>query len=251
LTVSGQNLADFQGFLAQKTACADLQFKDASTSRHPFNVFKVKVKDEIVTLGRPDLAPSNAKNSHLSPREWKKAMAEPGTIVVDTRNDYEVDLGRFRGAVDFRLQEFREFPEAVREAGWDKSQKVLMYCTGGIRCEKAILAMQEQGFSEVYQLEGGILNFLREFPHEEFEGECFVFDYRVAVDQDLRATTRYKLCPHCGQPGEEAIHCTQCQSPAVICSKCQAQGCSTCSKNCAHHQEIGSNSCHPQKPGTF
>lgn len=122
-----------------------------------------------------------------------------------------------------------------------------MYCTGGIRCEKAILEMRQQGYENVYQLQGGILEYLKEFPDQEFKGECFVFDYRIAVDQQLNPTLRYRFCPHCGQPGEEVIHCAKCSREEIICGHCKDLGGHhlTCSKNCAHHFQIGSASSKP------
>ncbi|MBX3021196.1 MAG: hypothetical protein KF799_05910 [Bdellovibrionales bacterium] len=247
LTVSGATsvIAEFKGLLGEVLELNDLQFKDSTASKQPFLIFKVKVKDEIVTLGRPDLAPTSPVNSHLSPAEWHQAVQDPEAVVIDTRNDYEVDIGKFKTAIDFRTKEFREFPEAVRNSGIAKDKKVLMYCTGGIRCEKAILAMQEQGYKNVFQLDGGILNYLKDFPRAEFEGECFVFDYRVSVDQDLAPTQKYLLCPHCGQPANIKIECGQCTTAATICPSCYKDGTLTCSKNCAHHMSIGSASAKP------
>src|SRR5262249_18433563 len=143
---------------------------------------------------------------------------------------------------DLNLQEFKEFPKKLKDAGIPKEKKVLIYCTGGIRCEKAILEMNRQGYQSVQQLQGGILNYLREFPQQDFEGECFVFDYRVAVDQGLAPTQAYLLCPHCGQPGKEKVVCSQCGRTETVCRNCLSRGQQTCSKNCAHHAEIGSNS---------
>jgi UPF0176 protein len=247
LTVSGpeEGVRAFKLKLAEELRLSDLLFKDSIASKHPFLVFKVKVKDEIVTLGRPGLAPQAPVNGHLSPAEWHKAVQDPDAVVIDTRNDYEVQIGKFKTALNLKLKEFSEFPEAVRQAGIDKGKKVLMYCTGGIRCEKAILAMREQGYRDVSQLEGGILNYLKEYPDQEFEGECFVFDYRVAVDQKLQPTKKYLLCPHCGQPADIPLTCPVCATETVICRHCENLGVRACSKNCAHHQEIGSSSSRP------
>jgi UPF0176 protein len=170
-------------------------------------------------------------------------MQDPEVVVLDTRNDYEVDIGKFKNARDFRTKEFQEFPESLKQSDIHPDQKVLIYCTGGIRCEKAILAMEEQGYKNVYQLDGGILNYLKEYPDGAFDGECFVFDYRVAVDSRLEPSQQYTLCPHCGQPaGGPVIQCEQCGRDEVICSSCTASGEATCSKNCSHHRKIGSKS---------
>ncbi|HMN67707.1 MAG TPA: rhodanese-like domain-containing protein [Bdellovibrionales bacterium] len=221
----------------------DIAFKESEASRHPFHYFRIKVKDEIVTIGKPGFVPERTKNFHLTPAEWDEAVKDPDTIVLDTRNDYEVAIGKFKSAVDFDIKEFRDFPQALAKAAFPKDKRVLMYCTGGIRCEKAILEMNAQGFDNVHQLEGGILNYLEQFPGREFDGECFVFDYRVAVDQKLEPTKNFKLCPHCGQPANMPITCAQCGTKTVICGECSEQ--KTCSKNCAHHFSIGSRSRRP------
>jgi len=222
-----------------------LFFKDSLADKHPFHNFKVKIKAEIVTLGRPGLVPQATNVNHMSPSEWHEALQDPNTVVIDTRNDYEVEVGKFKSAIHFDIKEFHEFPERLKAQDLNKSQRTLIYCTGGIRCEKAILAMHEQGFSNVHQLDGGILNYLKEYPDAEFTGECFVFDYRVAVDQKLQPTTQFKLCVHCGQPASESVDCSMCGHSGMVCSSCQTGGIRTCSKNCQHHKELGSDSHKP------
>jgi len=243
-TISGPapGLEQLKSFLRDFLQLPDMAFKDSIAAKHPFHIFRIKIKDEIVTLGKPGFAPDSPRNHHLSPEEWHLAMQDPDTIILDTRNDYEVAIGKFKGAIDFDLKEFREFPKAVSRSGLDKEKCVLMYCTGGIRCEKAILEMNAQGFKNVHQLDGGILNYLEKFPGQAFDGECFVFDYRVAVDQQLQPTKSYKLCPHCGQPANKPVTCAKCGSEAVICNQCTDHNAATCSKNCAHHMAIGSRS---------
>jgi len=247
ISISPENLAKFQNHLRDQTQTADLTFKDSVAPKHPFQIFKIKIKEEIVTLGRPDLVPQTPHNRHLSPQQWQAKLDSTSPILIDTRNDYEVDIGKFKGAVDFRTREFHEFPERLKKSGIPAEQEILIYCTGGIRCEKAILAMEEQGYRNVYQLDGGILNYLKEFPDRAFEGECFVFDYRVAVDQNLEPTARYSLCPHCGQPANSSISCVQCGTSATICTRCLEAQNTTCSKNCAHHLSIGSGSKQPHR----
>lgn len=241
-TISGSA----EGVLAIKsevvTHFPGILFKDSESKKHPFLVFKVKIKNEIVTLGKPELRPASPINNHLPPQQWHEAMQDPDTIVLDTRNDYEVEIGKFKKAIDFKLEEFNEFPERLRESGISKDKRVLIYCTGGIRCEKAILEMQHQGYNKVFQLEGGILNYLKEMPNQDFDGECFVFDYRVAVDQELQPTKNFRLCPHCGQPANLPVNCTQCGRGEVICKRCADDQVTTCSKNCAYHDAIGSSS---------
>ena len=246
LTASGEPdaIADLGHVLTEELGLIHPRFKYSEAARHPFQVWRVKIREEIVTLGRPDLYPTATKTHHLSPREWHEALSEPDVVVLDTRNDYEVELGKFEGAIDLKTKEFREFPDALRSAAVPKDKKILIYCTGGIRCEKAIFELNEQGYADVHQLEGGILNYLSEFPEQKFAGECFVFDYRVAVDQNLKPTTRYQLCPHCGQPAHQVLACAQCEGDATLCTTCASDE-PTCSKNCAHHRAIGSRSRRP------
>lgn len=218
----------------------EVVFKESSSDKHVFHNFKIKIRKEIVTLSRPDLVPHKTHH-HLSPKNWHEAMKSSDVAVVDTRNSFEYDVGHFKGAIDPKINEFNEFPEWVRHSNIPKEKKILIYCTGGIRCEKAILEMEEQGYQNVYQLEGGILNYLKEYPTGLWDGECFVFDYRVAVDANLQATTQYKLCPHCGQPGKTSLACIQCGITEIVCDTCisKADEFKTCSKNCAHHFRLG------------
>jgi UPF0176 protein len=240
-TVSGppDGLAVFLRWLSARLELQNPDFKISQAARHPFHVFKVKVKKEIVSLGQPGVVPQSQNNGHISPQEWHAKLKSGEAVVLDTRNDYEVGIGKFKGAVDFNMCEFQDFPAKLETSGLPKEREVLIYCTGGIRCEKAILEMKKQGFEKVHQLQGGILNYLKEFPDGEFEGECFVFDYRVAVDRDLNPTAAYKLCAHCGQPSAQEIDCNLCHSKGIVCARCSGAGIQTCSKNCAHHSRLG------------
>jgi UPF0176 protein len=222
-------------------------FKDSFADFKPFTRFKVKIKDEIVTIGRPGLVPDKEINFHLDPNEWHQAMEEEDVIVVDTRNAYETEIGKFKNAVDLKIDDFQEFTKKFVDLGVDKNKKILIYCTGGIRCEKAILELHEQGYKNVYQLNGGILNYIEQKPKGLWEGECFVFDHRVAVDSNLEPSKRYGLCPHCGQPGEEKIECRQCGTEQIVCKKCldASPDKHTCSKNCANHSRLGNKSTRP------
>lgn len=239
------SVSQFKKDLPHLLGIDNIFFKDSFADKYAFHNLKVKVRDEIVTLNRPDIVPHENKYRHLTPAEWHKALQEEGVKIIDTRNSYEYDLGRFKGAIDPKTEEFSEFPKYLQEAEAKgeikKDQKILIYCTGGIRCEKAIYEMEGQGFNNVYQLEGGILNYLKEFPNEAFEGECFVFDYRVAVDQTLKPTEKFRLCPHCGQPGNVPTDCVQCGINEIVCQSCldKEQQYHTCSKNCAHHFRMG------------
>jgi UPF0176 protein len=245
-TISGSSTG-VEAFKAWLTGRLDLQnpiFKDSFADRHPFHIFKVKIKREIVSLGNPELVPTKPQHHHISPSEWREKMRS-GALVLDTRNDYEFEIGRFENAKELGIREFHDFPARLKAANLPKDQEVLIYCTGGIRCEKAILEMERQGFSRVFQLDGGILNYIKEYPNDGFEGECFVFDYCVAVDQELKPTHTYKLCAHCGQASATELECSLCHQAGIVCHHCSDKGINTCSKNCAHHARLGSTSTRP------
>ena len=164
----------------------DGRWTDAETA--PFRRMRVRVKKEVVTLGRPDILPHKNTGKHVSPEEWNTLIANSDTLVIDTRNHYEIEVGTFPEAVDPGTDSFREFPRFAEElAKGDKSRPLAMFCTGGIRCEKATALMLELGFEDVSQLQGGVLNYLDQVDDKQnrWNGECFVFDTRVAVDRDL------------------------------------------------------------------
>lgn len=242
-----ENLAAFKQAIRDLFAVPDLFFKDSASDVCPFRRFKVKIRDEIVTLGDTTLVPygmEDGKNHHLTPTEWNHVMKNEDHVIIDTRNWYETKIGTFKGSLNPMTDKFTEFPQYLESKNIPKDKKVLIFCTGGIRCEKGILEVQKQGYKNVYQLHGGILNYLNEFPNDQFEGECFVFDHRVAVDQNMQPTQQYKLCPHCGQPGKKPVDCDRCDTNTLICEDCAELEFKqkTCSKNCAHHYEL-----HPER----
>lgn len=250
-TVAGtaNNIESFKKALVEVLKDNSLWFKDSEARSIPFSRFKVKIKDEIVTIGRPGLVPESNVNHHLSPEEWHQAMQEEDVVVVDTRNQYETEIGIFKDALDLKIDDFQEFTRKFEGQNFDKNKKVLIYCTGGIRCEKAILELNEKGYKNVFQLNGGILNYIKEKPEGHWQGECFVFDHRVAVDKNLKASQTYALCPHCGQPGDTPIECKQCEAEQVVCKKClsTSEDKQTCSKNCANHFRLGNKSTKPHR----
>lgn len=215
-------------------------YKDSFSETWNFKRLSVKIKPEIISVGKPELLLKNTKrklrNNYLSPEEWNREIKQESQV-LDIRNNYETAIGRFRKAEDLRMHRFNEFSEKIEKAPLDKNKKTLIYCTGGIRCEKALEIMRDKGFKEVYQLKGGIINYLKERPHSFFEGECFVFDHRAAVDQNLSPSKQFSLCPHCGQPGNVKTECAHCEKPFVACQPCldQTPYNKTCSKNCAYH----------------
>lgn len=216
----------------------EMSFKDSYAELQPFKRWFVKIRKEIVTLGNPNIVP-NGKHNHIPPEEWDRMIDEEDVVILDTRNDYETEIGVFEGAIDPKLEKFQDFPAYVEKSGIPKDKKVLMYCTGGIRCEKASLEMERQGYKNVYQLDGGILRYMKERPEKKWKGECFVFDHRVAVNKDLMPSERYGLCAHCGDPGDQEIDCLYCREPGKICIDCKnAMDHATCSKNCAYQLKI-------------
>ncbi|AGH95465.1 rhodanese-related sulfurtransferase [Pseudobdellovibrio exovorus] len=241
-----ESMEDYKQGIRDYFKVPDLFFKDSVSDVRPFRRFRVKIRKEIVTLGDTSLVPYDmeGKNHHLSPTEWNQVMKNEDHVIIDTRNWYETKIGTFKGSLNPMTDKFTEFPEYLESKNIPKDKKILIFCTGGIRCEKGILEVQKQGYENVYQLYGGILNYLKEYPNDQFEGECFVFDHRVAVDQELQPSTQYKLCPHCGQPGKTEIDCKRCDTHALICEDCSEIPFKqdTCSKNCAHHYEL-----HPER----
>ena len=166
---------------------------------------KVRLKNEIVTLGVKGIDPTKQVGEYIAPEDWNALVSQPDVRLVDTRNDYEVGLGTFQGAENPHTDSFRDFPAWVEtHLGDDKQQAVAMFCTGGIRCEKSTALLKEMGYQKVYHLEGGILNYLEKVPLEDslWQGDCFVFDNRVTVDHHL-AEGLYELCPACRMPLSE------------------------------------------------
>jgi UPF0176 protein len=193
---------------------ADLACKESSHEHQPFLRAKVKVKEEIVTMGVADIDPGQIKGTYVKPRDWNALIADPDVTVIDTRNDYEVRIGSFRHAINPHLQSFRQFPDYVRtQLDPGKHRKIAMFCTGGIRCEKSTAYLKTAGFDEVYHLQGGILKYLEEVDSESslWQGECFVFDERVTVDHALKRGS-YDQCHACRTPVSDA----DMQSPAFV-----------------------------------
>ena len=189
-------------FLRKDPRFSDLEHKESYADEHPFYRMKVRLKKEIVTLGVQGVSPTKQVGTYVKPEDWNALISDPDVILIDTRNDYEVDIGTFKGALDPKTTTFREFPEYVaNNLDKTKHKKVAMFCTGGIRCEKASSYMMDQGFEEVFHLQGGILKYLETVPEEQslWQGECFVFDQRVAVKHNLEVG-EYDQCYACRHP---------------------------------------------------
>jgi UPF0176 protein len=203
--------------------CAELEWKESRAETQPFGRLKVRLKREIVTMGQPDIDPRARVGHYVNPADWNDLIAAPDVVVIDTRNDYEVGIGRFEGAIDPGTASFRDFP-AWWQANRDRfhNKRIAMYCTGGIRCEKSTNFLLGQGVRDVFHLKGGILKYLEEVPPEEsrWQGECYVFDGRVSVGHGLRPGP-HVTCHACRRPlapqdlahpdYEEGAQCHHCK----------------------------------------
>ncbi|MBN7796315.1 rhodanese-related sulfurtransferase [Parahaliea mediterranea] len=200
----------------------DVEHKESYDDHMPFYRMKVKLKREIVTMGVEGIDPNQCVGTYVEPRDWNALVEDPEVLLIDTRNDYEYGIGTFRGARDPHTTTFREFPGYVRrELDPAKHKKVAMFCTGGIRCEKASAFMLKEGFEEVYHLKGGILKYLEEVPEAQstWEGECFVFDNRVAVNHQLEKG-QYDQCYGCRHPITEDDKRSRLYEKGVCCPRC-------------------------------
>lgn len=226
-TISGtrEGIDGVLGWLRSDPRFADLEHKESFTDEHPFRRTKVKLKKEIVTLGVEGIDPVCAVGTYLDPEQWNEVISDPETLVIDTRNDYEYEVGTFEGAINPGTRTFREFPAFVqRNLDPARHRRVAMFCTGGIRCEKSTALLRQLGFEEVYHLRGGILKYLEEIPEERslWRGECFVFDERVTVRHGL-APGSYRQCHACRRPVSEADMQSPYWQPGVSCPKCFAR----------------------------
>ena len=215
-------------FIRRLPGCADLEVKYSAAETMPFHRMKVRVKPEIVTMGQPHIDPLTGTGHYVSPQNWNALISEPGTIVIDTRNDYEVAVGSFAGAIDPKTASFRDFPawfraERERLLGQGEQPKIAMFCTGGIRCEKSTAFLKAEGIEDVYHLQGGILKYLETVPAEQslWEGECFVFDQRVAVGHGLEQGT-YVTCHGCRRPVSSKDRASPLYTPGVSCPACHS-----------------------------
>ena len=202
-----------------------LSFKESFDSSLPFYRSKVKLKKEIVTMGVEDIDPREIVGTYIKPKDWNALISDPEVVLVDTRNQYEVQIGTFEGAINPETVSFREFPKYVSEnLDPNKNKKVAMFCTGGIRCEKSTAYLKQQGFDEVYHLEGGILKYLEDVPEEEtmWQGECFVFDNRVTVNHQLEKG-QYDQCHACRMPITQQEKQHEHFTPGVSCHYCYDQ----------------------------
>lgn len=208
--------------------CGELEVKFSAAGATPFHRMKVRIKPEIVTMGRPGIDPASDAGTYVDPRDWNDFVDDPNTIVIDTRNAYEVSVGSFAGAIDPNTASFREFPdwfsrERGRLLGSGKQPRVAMFCTGGIRCKKASAFLKQEGIEEVFHLKGGVLGYLETVTAEDsrWQGECFVFDQRVAVGHGLTLGT-HSLCFACRSPVRPADTRSRLYEAGASCPACHS-----------------------------
>ena len=203
---------------------SNLEIKYSSTDKQPFHRMKVRLKKEIVTIGLPEINPNKKVGTYVKPEDWNDLISDPNVIVIDTRNKYETKIGSFQNAIDPETLSFREFPSWVKKFKNSKdntNKKIAMFCTGGIRCEKASSLMKEEGFEDVYHLQGGILKYLEKIDRENslWDGECFVFDQRVCLTDELEVGS-YKMCFACRMPITEDEMLSEKYIEGISCVYC-------------------------------
>ena len=209
-------------FIRSHPSFTDIEHKESLASKPPFLRMKVKLKTEIVTMGVPGVTPRKSVGAYVTPKEWNTLLKQDDVVVIDTRNDYEYEIGTFKGAINPNTEVFRDFPKYMEE-NWSpkKHKRIVTFCTGGIRCERATALLNDMGYDEVYHLKGGILKYLEEIPQEEslWDGECFVFDNRVSVTHGVKEGN-YDQCYGCRYP----VSAEQKQHPhykvGVHCHRC-------------------------------
>ena len=217
-----KNIYELLNFLKTDNRFSDITHKESYSEEIPFHRMRVKLKKEIVSLGRPNINLSNRSGIRVDPKNWNILLADPDVVLVDARNDYEYQIGTFKNAISPKTTNFREFPTFIKEKlNTEKNKKIAIFCTGGIRCEKASSYMLSKGFENVYQLNGGILKYMDEIETDKslWEGECFVFDSRVSVDSEL-AEGNYEQCYACRRPLSEKELQSNLYQKGISCSYC-------------------------------
>ncbi|MDE0190427.1 MAG: rhodanese-like domain-containing protein, partial [Gammaproteobacteria bacterium] len=219
-TLAGRR-GDLEAVIDRHFPGVDVKWSSAGPGNPVFGRLKVRVREEIVTLGRP-LSATTPVGRHVPPADWNQFLADPDVLVLDVRNDYESDVGTFKGARRTATANFRNFPDfVVREIGSQQRQRIAMFCTGGIRCEKASAYLLARGFEDVSQLDGGILKYFAETADADnaFEGECFVFDQRVSITANLEPGG-FELCGACGRPWSRVDQQSAFDRRGVACPSC-------------------------------
>jgi UPF0176 protein len=240
-TISGlaKDCDTYMAYVKADPRFAKTEFKIDSHESHAFAKIHVRYKPEIVHSSLRHLDPNVKTGKHLEPEEFKKMKDEEDVVILDVRSKYEHDLGHFKNAITVDIDNFREFPERVKELAHLKNKKVLTYCTGGIKCEKASAYLLEQGFEDVYQLHGGIIKYGMEAGGEDFEGKCYVFDNRIAVAVNQINPTIVSTCHCCNSPSDRMVNCAnpRCNDHLAICEACGWALDGACSPACQAHPD--------------
>jgi UPF0176 protein len=240
-TVSGlaADCEEYMRLVKADSRFAALEFKVDEVAAHTFQKLHVRVKPEIVHSSLHHTRPYELTGQHLSPQEFKALKDRDDVVIVDVRSDYEYNVGRFKNAVTLDMENFRDFPERVEKLREFKDKKILTYCTGGVKCEKASAYLLEQGFENVYQLHGGIIKYGIEAGGEDFEGKCYVFDSRVTVDVNRVNPTVISQCHHCHTPSDRMVNCANphCNAHVPLCEACSQQLAGACSPACQEHPD--------------
>ena len=225
-TISGKHneIKETISSLTSDDRFSNIEIKYSSTEKQPFHRMKVRLKKEIVTIGLPEINPNKKVGKYVKPEDWNKLISDPNVVVIDTRNKYETKIGSFQNALDPETSSFREFPDWVKKfknSEDNTNKKIAMFCTGGIRCEKASSLMKEEGFEDVYHLQGGILKYLETINKENslWNGECFVFDQRVCLTDELEVGS-YKMCFACRMPITEEEMLNEKYIEGISCIYC-------------------------------
>jgi UPF0176 protein len=226
-------------FLQTDPRFAELTWKESTTQKQPFRKLRVRLKKEIVTMGVSGIDPERIVGTYVKPKDWNDLISDPNVIVIDTRNDYEVEIGSFKDAINPDITAFGEFPDWIDgNIDIENQPKVAMFCTGGIRCEKSTALLKEAGVNEVYHLEGGILKYLEQIPKEEslWDGQCFVFDERVSVGHGLEVG-EYELCRACRFPICDEDKTSTKYVEGVSCPRCHDRTTDEQKENFAERQK--------------
>ncbi|MFN3404942.1 MAG: rhodanese-related sulfurtransferase [Cytophagaceae bacterium] len=240
-TVSGtvENCQKYMEVIKADPRFGSIDFKVEGSEKNAFQKLHVRVKPEIVHSGLHHINPSRRTGVHLAPAEFKKLKDQQDVVILDVRSNYEHKVGRFKNAITLDIENFRDFPEKVKELEHLKDKKVITYCTGGIKCEKASAFLLEQGFKDVYQLHGGIIKYGLEESGEDFEGKCYVFDNRIVVDINKVNPKVISRCYVCDTECDRMINCANpvCNLHVPICEACGWKMDGACSDDCKTHPE--------------
>ena len=240
-TVSGlrEDCIRYMDYVKSDPRFAKTDFKINDYHQHAFSKINVRYKEEIVHSSLRHINPNIKTGKHLEPAAFKKMKDGDDVVLLDVRSNYEHELGKFKNAVTLDIENFRDFPEKLQELEHLKNKKVITYCTGGIKCEKASAYLLEQGFQDVYQLHGGIIRYGIEEDGEDFEGKCYVFDNRIAIDVNKVNPTIVSTCHICGNKSDRMVNCANptCNLHVPICEKCGWEMEGACSDACKTHPE--------------